>query len=286
MKVKTTLLLLVTLFATTDILQAQVDQEPPTCDNRLNPTVVTANSITVTWNKATDDVTPQSELKYSLYCKPVGGEFSGILETLIDANTYTFTGLLPDTKYALDVVVEDNFEKKNYYYISSVKTGSIVVVTGVVLNQPSNSFIVGEKQTLNYIISPTKATNKKVTLTSDKPDVIMVITGTTEIVAVSPGKATITITTEDGNFTDAREVTVYTIGVEDAKAVDTYAAISGDMLYVTSSVAESISVYSIIGTLIYTADKPSGEIQIPLVVKGCILIVKGSSGWVQRVIKN
>ena len=455
MKTKITLLLLATLFVATG-MQAEI-----TCDGKLTVTEITSNSITVTWNKATSTSTPQNELKYSPYYI-IGGTAVPFLTTLTDAGTYTYTELLSDTKYSLGIEVKDNSGQKGYYSVNDITTKfAIVPVTGVKFNQPPNFFTEGQAQTLDYIVSPANATNKKVTLTSSNPSVIAAISGTdlVAVVAISAGTATITITTEDGGFTDTRDVTVaipvtgvwlnkttlslvrgeketlvatvaptdatnktvtwssdnpaiahvdpgtgeiqaisagsavitaktfngdftatctvtitapskpvtgitlptatlnmekgdkitltptiapadasikgvswtssnkavatvsasgevvavgggsatiiattndggFTatceitvtgppIGVEDAEKAGTYAAISADILYVTSPVAESISIYSITGALLYTTNKPSGEFQIPLVIAGnTILIIEGSSGWVQKVIKK
>ncbi len=56
-------------------------------------------------------------------------------------------------------------------------------------------------------VEPEKATNKNVTWTSDNKAVATVEDGT--VTAVAPGKATITVTTEDGELTDTCEVIVY-----------------------------------------------------------------------------
>jgi len=58
-------------------------------------------------------------------------------------------------------------------------------------------------------------------------------------------------------------------------------------LYVDSPVAENIQVYSIDGKLLYNFTKPAGNASYPVeTTNGSVLIVKGSSGWVKKVIYN
>ena len=248
---------------------AAVDQDPPACDNILTVTEITSNSVTVTWNKATDDFTPQNELRYRPYYRPISGSSSGFLETLVDVATYTFTGLLPDREYSFVIDVMDNSGKRNDYYVSNIKTlFAIVPVTGVVFNQPPNFFIAGETQTLDYIVSPTNATNKKVTLTSSDPGIITIPTGTATLVAVSSGTATITITTEDGGFTDTRDVTVAVPATGVSLNKTTLALVRGQRETLVAAVAPTDATNK---TVTWSSDKPAivavdpgtGEIQTP-----------------------
>ena len=71
-----------------------------------------------------------------------------------------------------------------------------VKVTGVTLDKETLVFTIGDAaQTLTATVLPDKATNKKVTWTSDKPEVATVKDGT--VTAVGVGDAKITVTTED-----------------------------------------------------------------------------------------
>jgi len=63
--------------------------------------------------------------------------------------------------------------------------------------------------------------------------------------------------------------------------------IQNDHLYVDSPVDETIQVYSVHGVLLYRFEKPAGKASYLITQsKGVVLIVKGSSGWVKKVIKN
>lgn len=82
----------------------------------------------------------------------------------------------------------------------------VVAVTGVILNRTSAILKTGGSITLAETVSPENATNKKVSWVSDKPEVATVVNGV--VTAKSTGTAKITVTTEDGNFTAACNITV------------------------------------------------------------------------------
>jgi hypothetical protein len=68
---------------------------------------------------------------------------------------------------------------------------------------------------------------------------------------------------------------------------ETFAFINNSKLCVESPVAEIIQVYSTSGVMLYNIQKPAGNVNYPVnQMKGTILIVKGSSGWVRKVIMN
>lgn len=81
-----------------------------------------------------------------------------------------------------------------------------VAVTGVTLDESTATVNVGETVTLTATVAPENATNTNVTWSSDEETVATVEDGV--VTGVSAGTATITVTTEDGNFTDTCEVTV------------------------------------------------------------------------------
>ena len=91
------------------------------------------------------------------------------------------------------------------YYISYAE-GSLVDVTGVTLNKNSTTLSVGDTETLTATIAPTEATNKVVTWGSSDDAVATVVDGV--VTAVAEGTATITVTTDDGGYTDNCVVTV------------------------------------------------------------------------------
>lgn len=84
---------------------------------------------------------------------------------------------------------------------------SVVSVTGVSLNTWSLNLTVGQTQTLTATVSPSNATNKSVTWSSSNTSVATV-SQSGVVTAVSNGSARITVTTQDGNYTDYCDATV------------------------------------------------------------------------------
>ncbi len=82
-----------------------------------------------------------------------------------------------------------------------------VDVTGVEINKESLSLKTGESETLIATVSPDNATNKVVTWNSDD-DTIATVDNNGKVTAVKKGTTTITVTTEDGSFSDTCEVSV------------------------------------------------------------------------------
>ena len=79
-------------------------------------------------------------------------------------------------------------------------TATAVSVTSVSLNKTTSSIEIGNIETLTATISPSNATNKNVTWHSNSTN-IATVSSTGDVTAISPGQATITVTTEDGNYT-------------------------------------------------------------------------------------
>ena len=82
----------------------------------------------------------------------------------------------------------------------------IAKVTGVKLDKTSLRLMPEDKATLTATVSPDNAQNKNVTWTSDNENVAVVKNG--EVTAMAEGTATITVITEDGQFTASCKVTV------------------------------------------------------------------------------
>jgi uncharacterized protein YjdB len=93
-----------------------------------------------------------------------------------------------------------------------------IAVSGVTLNETELELEEGLVEILTATVAPPDATNKKITWSSDHPEIATVSNGPAEddpdapvagtVTAVSAGTATITVTTEDGDHTAECEVTV------------------------------------------------------------------------------
>ena len=88
-----------------------------------------------------------------------------------------------------------------------VVSAATVAVTGVSVSPTTDSISVGEDLTLTATIAPANATNQNVTWSSSS-DAIATVTSAGVVTGVSAGTATITVTTEDGDFTATSEITV------------------------------------------------------------------------------
>jgi hypothetical protein len=88
-------------------------------------------------------------------------------------------------------------------------SSSTIAVTGVSLDQTSLSLDVGQTAQLNETVSPSDATNQNVSWSSSNTSVATVSTGGL-VEALAEGIATITVTTDDGGYTDDCNVTVNT----------------------------------------------------------------------------
>jgi len=87
----------------------------------------------------------------------------------------------------------------------------VVPVTGVSLNYTTLTLTEGQTQTLAATVSPSNATNKSVTWSSNNTTVATVSTSGV-VTAKKAGTATITVTTVDGSKTATCSVTVKSIG--------------------------------------------------------------------------
>ena len=83
-----------------------------------------------------------------------------------------------------------------------------IAVTGVSLTPSTLSIKVGETQALTAEVQPSNATDKKVSWSTDDPEMNVIVLNDTKIKGIAPGKATVTVTTSDGNFTATCAVTV------------------------------------------------------------------------------
>ena len=115
--------------------------------------------------------------------------------------TGTVQGLKPGT-----ATVTATAEGKSGTCAVTVKAKA-VNVTEVTLDKTELTLTEGETETLTATVKPDNADNRKVTWSSDKTEVATV-DGDGKVTAVKPGKAVITVTTEDGGKTATCKVTV------------------------------------------------------------------------------
>ena len=113
--------------------------------------------------------------------------------TAVGAGTATITVTTEDGEYTAECVV--------------TVADTVVQVTGVSLGRTSLDLSVGKSATLEATISPKDATNTNVSWSSDNESVATVDENG-KVTAVAAGEATITVKTEDGEYTSDCKVTV------------------------------------------------------------------------------
>ena len=84
---------------------------------------------------------------------------------------------------------------------------STVAVTGVNMSPASSTLTPGGNVQLNTTVSPSNATNKGVSFQSSNNN-IATVNNQGLVTAVAEGQATITVSTDDGNFTDTTSISV------------------------------------------------------------------------------
>lgn len=110
-------------------------------------------------------------------------------------------------------------------------------VTGVNLNKAEANLNLGEEITLTAAVSPSSATNKKVTWSSDDTS-IAAVNSSGKVTAVSEGTAIITATTADGGYTASCYVTVLKIPVTGVSLDKTTAALKvGGSIKLTAAIS-------------------------------------------------
>ena len=125
------------------------------------------------------------------------------------------TGLAKgETKIVATTVVDG---KKDSCKVTVVpKSVKNIPVKGVELDKSSLKLAKGKTKQLKATITPDNATNKNLKWKSNKPDVVSV-DGQGNIKALKFGKATITVTTEDGQYSKTCTVTVANMTLKDPK---------------------------------------------------------------------
>ena len=127
--------------------------------------------------------------------------------------TLTFKALqvVNSTNVTIDHVEARNTMGTKVMFENAMATVAIeeipVDVTGVFLNKESLSLKTGESETLVATISPDNATNK-VVIWESSDATVATVDNEGKVTAVKKGTAVITVTTEDGSFSDTCEVSV------------------------------------------------------------------------------
>ena len=165
-----------------------------TVNEEYSQTLAATGSDTITWSVTSGSL-------------PDGVNLSGnaISGTPTTAGPSTFT-----------VTATNAYGSASREFTLTISAPTTIPVTGVSLNKTSTELTVGQSETLTATVEPSDATNQNVTWSSSAPGVATVSNGV--VTAVTPGTATITVTTADGGKTATCTVTVnpvqYTVTVQ------------------------------------------------------------------------
>ena len=122
---------------------------------------------------------------------------------IIDATSLKIQGIKEGTTTITAIVAANGSHEK---LVATCEVTVSVPVTGITLSETKLPLLKGATAGLTATVLPTDATNKKVRWSSNNTAVAIVESGT--VAALSAGNATITVTTEDGNYTARCEVVV------------------------------------------------------------------------------
>ena len=223
---------------------------------------VTVNAInyTVTVTGGTADkatATMGEEVTLTANAAPAGKEF--------DRWEVTAGGVtIANNKFTMgtaNVTVEAVWKNINY------------AVTGVSLNNSELELLVGESEQLTATVDPANATNKNVGWSSSNNDVATVAPDGM-IMAVAVGETIITVTTDDGGFTDDCMVTVTKpMDIGDVQEKPLTAWTQNETLYISGLLPGSVwGVYNLLGALVYQDIAISEEAKTTLPVPGVYIV--------------
>ncbi|MFA9371530.1 MAG: Ig domain-containing protein [Labilibaculum antarcticum] len=165
---------------------------------------VKPESITITDSKIELNVGKSDTLEYIV--NPTQAEDYSVSWTSEDENVAEVlqNGIIEAKKIGSTKIIISTSNNKTAFCMVTVVATTIKEVT---LSESNINLKLGEASTLKYKISPEDATDKSVSWKSSDLNIATITDGGV-VKAIAPGKATITVTTNDGSFTATCEVTV------------------------------------------------------------------------------
>lgn len=159
--------------------------------------------------------------------------------------------------------------KVYYNYLSKVLNEGLtsVPVTGVSVSPATANIYAGSTQQLSATFSPSNATNKSVSWSSDNT-AVATVSSSGLVTGVASGSAIITVTTVDGGKTATSTITVTTIsnGVSENtinEAIIIYPnPLTGRLLHITTNGIEgtkNLNIYDISGRKVYSQQLINGK---------------------------
>lgn len=175
-----------------DIVEANVDP--------IEVTGVTLNSTSETLNIGSSIQLTATVLPNDASNKNV--DWSSSNSNIVSVENGLITALQVGTANITVTTVDGNYQDVCQVAV----TNNLIHVTSVSLNQHNLNTYVGNNTNLTATVLPSTATDKSVSWHSTNTSVVTVDNGAVN--AIGAGNATITVTTNDGSFTDSCSVTV------------------------------------------------------------------------------
>jgi len=126
--------------------------------------------------------------------------------TVATVDAGTVTAIAPGVSTVMAITVDGGRIARSVITVTdTVKSDTIIPVTGVALGQTTATVGIGQFLVLTATILPENATNQNVIWTSSNPTVASVLNGT--VIGLTPGTTVITVTTQCGGMTASCVVT-------------------------------------------------------------------------------
>ena len=164
-------------------------------------------------------------------------------------------------------------------------------IYSITLNVRTGRVNAGETYQLFASVFPDNALNGDVIWTSEDP-VTAEVDENGLVFAKNEGRTNISAATVSGDLTSSCRITVVgsisETGVEEYDAdIDIEIFIRNNIVYVNTPNKETVEIYSVTGQSIMVKEKQEGPDMITLPSTGKqVLIIKGNSGWVKKLIKQ
>lgn len=244
--------------------------EAPTAPANLKG-IPTQTTISLSWDVSIDNV---SVAGYNVY---VDGEFVKTVAT----NAYVISELTASTFYFVEIEAFDADDNKSEKVSGTFKTQDILV-TGILISQETATLEVEETLQLSATIQPNDATNQNV-IWSSSDETIATVDADGLVTALAVGNATITVKTQDGDFTTNCEIEVTTttniVEVATIGSISVYPNPFTDYIIINATTNGTAIIYSLSGEamLNVTIQKGENRINTSALSKGVYVLKTGDS---------
>ena len=130
------------------------DQEPPTVENRgLTIRALSHNSITISWSKATDNVTAEDKILYQIFLMSLGGADQDyqFIKELKGGTSYVISDLQPNQVYSCVVKAKDESDNVCIFEALQFETANAPTETN-----PSGLQTIDRLRATEYVVTLTQ----------------------------------------------------------------------------------------------------------------------------------